>query len=82
VVANDGLGDPPDQRRVTLRVDALAAHKLAQVLVELRDQLRAAWVVAIAAPFPRCGPCGCDVRRALNLRGRAGGTSVDDLGAE
>ena len=42
VVAHHGLGDPPDDRRVTLRIDALDADGLADALVELLDQLRMA----------------------------------------
>ena len=39
VVADHGLGDPAYDGRVALRVDALAAHHLAHVRVELLDQL-------------------------------------------
>ena len=39
VLADHALGDPAHQRRVALRVDALAAYQLAHLLVEPLDQL-------------------------------------------
>ena len=39
VLADHALGDPADERGVALRVDALAAHVLADLLVELLDEL-------------------------------------------
>ncbi len=40
MVADHALRDSPDDDRIPLRVDALAAHQLAHVEVELVDQLR------------------------------------------
>ena len=39
VVADDSLGDPPDDGSVALRVDTLAAHGLAHEQIELLHQL-------------------------------------------
>ncbi|MGB0100870.1 MAG: hypothetical protein WBP61_11385 [Nocardioides sp.] len=39
MLAHDALGDPANDTGVALRVDRLAAYELANVLVELLDEL-------------------------------------------
>ena len=59
MVADDALGDPAYDGGVALRVDALAAHRLAHPQVELVDQLGVRLVLTVerrrrhAAPLPR-----------------------------